>query len=84
LSPSDVTKGFKKAQSAAAACRGWIPGMKIKISATIGSSGNVVAAKVVNGTGTSTEKCVASAVKSNARFVKTEKALTVKTWTYKK
>jgi tRNA A-37 threonylcarbamoyl transferase component Bud32 len=84
LEPADLTRGFQRAQSAASACQGWIPGMSIKVQATINASGSVIDASALTNTGLPVAKCVANAVKGNARFVKTTTALTVKQWTYKK
>jgi hypothetical protein len=82
LSPADVSKGFGRASGRAAACKGGVPGMKIKVRADIRSDGTVLAAKALNNTGLGVASCVASAVKEKAVFAKTTKALDSKTWTY--
>jgi hypothetical protein len=83
----DLGKGFAKAGSAAKSCgktNGALPGQKITVEAAIKSNGQVLSA---NATGPSRNtplgKCVAGAVKSNARFVPSNPALQTVTHDYK-
>jgi hypothetical protein len=83
----DLGKGFAKAGSAAKSCgktNGALPGQKITVEAAIKSNGQVLSA---NATGPSRNtplgKCVAGAVKSNARFVPSNQALQTVTHDYK-
>jgi tRNA A-37 threonylcarbamoyl transferase component Bud32 len=81
LSAADVTKGFGKAAARVAACKGGIPGMKIRVRADISADGTVLSAKPLNDAGLPVAKCVAAAVKAKAIFAKT-KRFDSKTWSY--
>jgi outer membrane biosynthesis protein TonB len=82
LSSSDVSKGFGKARATALACKGGIPGMSIKGSATINSKGDVISAKATKNGGLPVASCVVKAVKNKAKFPKTKAPLTIKSWSY--
>ena len=82
LAAKDVAKGFAKANKTATSCPGGIPGMKIKVQATIGSEGHVISAKALSNAGLPAASCVVKAVEAKARFVPTKKPLDIKTWTY--
>jgi tRNA A-37 threonylcarbamoyl transferase component Bud32 len=83
----DLSKGWGKAATAAKACgktNGALPGQKIVVEATINSSGSVVSASVSGPSRTSPlGKCVASAVKGNARFVQSKQPLQIEKHEYK-
>jgi serine/threonine protein kinase len=83
----DLSKGFGKAAKAAKACgktHGAIPGQSIAVEAAIKSGGQILSA---NATGLNRSsplgKCVAEAVKNNARFVPSNQALQTEKFTYK-
>jgi serine/threonine protein kinase len=84
---SDLSKGFGKAANAAKSCgktHGALPGQKIPVEAAIKSNGQVLSANA-SGPSRSTPlgKCVADAVKSNARFVPSNQALQTEKHEYK-
>lgn len=71
-SAKDISRGFSRASKSAKACgakHGALPGQRISVQATINKNGTVISA---NATGPSRStplgKCVASAVRSKARF----------------
>ncbi|MCA9655453.1 MAG: hypothetical protein KC501_36395, partial [Myxococcales bacterium] len=86
-SAKDLGKGFAKATKAAQQCgktHGAIGGQSIAVEAAIKANGQVLSA---NATGlnrnTPLGKCVANAVKNNARFVASKQPLQTETRTYK-
>jgi hypothetical protein len=83
LSRAEVTKGFMRAYSEVRACPGAVPGMKIKVIATINGNGLVLSATPA---GPNAElpvfRCVAAAVKARARFAKSTRGLDSKSYTY--
>ncbi len=83
----DLSKGFGRAASAAKACgksHGAIPGQSITVEAAIKSSGQVLSANAAGPSRSSPlGKCVADAVKGQARFVPSNQALQTEKFTYK-
>lgn len=82
LGDREVAKGFGKASRAAKACPGGLPGMSIRVRATINQKGRVLDAKPMNNTSLPVARCVAQAVEEHATFEETTKALDSKEWTY--
>lgn len=82
LTERDVAKGFNLARSAAKACPGGLPGMSIKVRATINQKGRVIDSRPVTNGSLPVAKCVAQAVKGSATFAETTKALDSKEWTF--
>jgi hypothetical protein len=76
LPAAAVTRGFQRALGKARDCPGLIPGMKIKVSATITGEGKVLAAHAQGSSAAlPASKCVAKAVKEHARFARTKRTL---------
>ncbi len=83
LSSGEVNSGFKKASNAVNKCLP-IPGMKVKIQATIGTNGSVMSARPLSsGVPNNVKSCAKSAVQANAKFPATTK-LQTHTFTYEK
>ena len=86
-SSEELDKGFEKAATEARRCGrsvGAIPGQPITVEAAIKSSGDIASIRIVGPSAfTRLGQCVAKAVKSDAKFIRSKQALQTETFTYK-